>query len=233
MRSKTGLTAVLQPVGTTVFVLTVCFALAVLAPCALADETIFPAVYLKNGGDQTGYVEVVLHYTPLENGEYSYIYWVTNLSGFAGAELSTFYFTSVEVSDVSSFHDPWAQPDGWGHYAGMQFVPDVPDIYTHSVSDPTTGDDVVGVQFRWDASSGTGLDYNEVGLFGFVSPYAYSELPIDPASAYVLSAYSNNTERLYGPAPASAQGKQGVPEWSSVMLALMGIGGVGLRFRRR
>jgi hypothetical protein len=212
-----------------------CLAFAFSAPYAVAGETVFPAILLYPGYyAPNDYVEVVLHYQPVVGG-FQYTYVVTNHSS-SNAKLSRFFFTSAEVSDLNTFGD-WQPPaeSGWGHWGpqGM-FIYGVPFITNHEVWDPDAGKFITGSQFRWDASNlGVALAPGASANFGFTSTYDISQVAADIANAYVVAAYSNGADLLYGPDPnASPSGGQ-VPEWSSIMLGLIGLGGMGLRFRRR
>lgn len=235
MKDKTILAFVLR------CVLLGCLALALTASVALADPSdpvfLYPGYY-----DANDYVKVVLHYAP-DGDNFSYMYEVTNHSR-SKAVISSFYFSSIEVTEVRAFWG-WApsvvSPNvlvGWGNIVDDHYTDYYPAVYPHNVPD-RVGKLFPGVQIRWDAQEGGGLHVDQTVTFGFISYYAISA-PVgdDPATANAgvvttVGSYSNNQDRLYGPDPGLSPGGGSVPEWSSIVLGLIGFGGMGWRLRRR
>ena len=241
-------------------VLVACLALAFSAPLAGAQETVFAPVnlyhtekvYDEASGEYVDfinvndYVKVVLHYEPVGN-RFQYTYVVTNHST-SSLPLWRFFFTSVEVSDLTTFGDEDWQPSaasGWGHKGPQNtFIYGVPYITPHDVwVGPGPDDYVTGSQLRWETFDNSVALYPgtpevpavSIG-FGFTSTYDISRVgdAEDIANAYLVSAYTNDgADLLYGPDPNPSPGGGQVPEWSSVMLGLVGLGGMSRRFRRR
>jgi len=166
---------------------------------------------------------------------FQYTYVVTNHSS-SNSPLWRFFFTSAEVSDLDTFAS-WQPPagSGWGHWGPQGiFIYGEPLIINHDVWDPDLGEFVTGSQFRWDASTtNVALAPGASGNFGFTSTYDISQVAEDISTAYIVAAYTNGADLLYGPDPSASSGGGQVPEWSPIVLGVIGFGGMSWRFRRR
>ncbi len=200
-------------------------------------------------GNPYGNIEVVLQVTPsTKPGPFEYIYWVTNNTA---AAMSDFYFTCVGVDDINP---PWFLPDGYEVVDGTRVVdggvvtfdrgPDmtgwgnirtdeepIPYIRIANYYVPGTGEVVSSAKLRWSALGDCGgLGAGDSMGFSFTSDYLPSTVAKDLASGLAIRMF-NGEVYAYGPAPESPV----VPECSSVLLAMSGLGCIGVlrrRFRR-
>jgi len=197
-------------------------------------------------GNPYGNIEVVLQVTPATKpGPFEYVYWVTNNTT---AAMSDFYFTCVGVDDINP---PWFLPDGYQVLDGTRVVvngvvtfnrgPDVggwgnirtgeqtvPYIRLANYYVPGTGEVVSSAKLRWSALTGcSGLSPGGSIGFSFTSEYLPSTVAKDLASGLAIRMF-NGEVYAYGPAPEAPV----VPEWSSVVLAMSGLGCLATLRRR-
>lgn len=197
-------------------------------------------------GNPYGSMEVVLQVTPASKpGPFEYVYWVTNNTT---AAMSDFYFTCVGVDDINP---PWFLPDGYQVLDGTRVViggvvtfnrgsdvggwgnirtgqETVPYIRLANYYVPETGEVVSSAKLRWSALPGSsGLSPGGSIGFSFTSEYLPSTVAKDLAGGLAIRMF-NGEVYVYGPAPEAPV----VPEWSSVALAMSGLGCLGA-FRRR
>jgi hypothetical protein len=221
---------------------------------AVADTSTrwFDPILLKTmpgadgAGNPYGSIEVVLQVSPASKpGPFEYVYWVTNNTT---AAMSDFYFTCVGVDDINP---PWFLPDGyqvldgvrvagsggvtytrgsdvagWGNIrTGQQTIPYI-RLANYYV--PGTGEVVSSAKIRWSAlGSSLGLPAGGSIGFSFTSDYLPGTNPKDVASGLAIRMF-NGEVYSYGPEPESPV----VPEWSSLLLGMSGLGCIGA-FRRR
>jgi hypothetical protein len=245
MTDRTNLAFVLRSVRVGALVCIACLTLALSASLVLAQGT---EVKLYNELDTTGYVGVELYYVPISTGPFAgafqYTYKVTNHSGLSGYKLDRFLYTCLGVSDPNTAFLPagdpiWITEPKWGYWYA-QFFYGEPKVTT------LVENGVPAVELMWKAADDAPFVYSDAVVghnpawvhsasFGFTSPFAISGAdPLDLGTAYVGGAYSNGKDLLYGPYdPNGSPGGGQVPEWSPIMLGLIGFGGMGWRFRRR
>lgn len=242
---KTSRIAVPSALSTLVFALLVCAIAGLSVSSAVADTRWYDPVTLTSH-DGAGSFDVVLAVTPVASGAFEYVYWVKN----NGAQpLCNFYYTCFGSQPLSSF--TWATPlsgvydqttghftangnyEGWGWYNSRNrpLAWQNPDL-------------LHGSEFAWMALSVGGpnetsdsrlANGHSMG-FVFTSPYEpedpSSVTPSDIASGTVVIQMSTNTygseDYVYGPS-GETPSAPAVPEWSSILLAMSGLGCTLLR----
>lgn|GEM_PF-1771686 len=219
-----------------------------------------PVMLTGSSIDATGPIgsfEAVLGVTSSAgSGPFQYTYWITNNGA---AAMSDFFFTCFGVKDLQSFTNfmplsgtrmvsstgqvyfiPGSELQDWGHYDvtanNMQVaVPGSPREWYHTSYDEYLQKEVNdGCEFNWMALDSGLTSGNSIG-FAFTSIYGPSDVASDIASTTAIRSYNGD---VYGPDSTSSSDIPPVPEWSSVLLAMSGLGGIqalkmGLRKRSR
>lgn len=222
-----------------------------LGPVAGADTSTrwFAPILLKTlpsadgAGNSYGNIEVVLQVSPASKpGPFEYIYWVTN---YTTAEMSDFYFTCVGIDDLSTFlPDGYEVLDGTRQGSGTSITFDRGDNIT-GWGNMRTGDEsapyvrlasyylpgtdtlVSSAKMRWSVlDNGVGLAPGESIGFSFTSTYPPATVAKELASGLATRMF-NGEVYAYGPEPEPQ-----IPEWSSVLLGLSGVGVLGATKRR-
>lgn len=214
----------------------------VMSPvCADTSPVWFDPILLTST-DGSGSMEVVLQVTPAAtSGPFEYTYWVTNS---AQTVMSDFYLTCVGIPDMTSF-----DPNRYRVMSGARKVSAAGAVTFERGSslvdwgNPLTGygnarpqsihDGTPGVKLRWGSlSEGGGLDLDDGSIgFSFTSTYMPATVASDLAGAFAIFTY-NGVEYVHGPGVGPDPSMPGVPEWSTIMLALSGFGCLS-GFRRR